>query len=51
MVEVEAPDMILEDVVALELEDALQKEVIIVLPFLTYQTDVIGQNLKITFAK
>jgi hypothetical protein len=51
MVEVEVPDMILEDVVAQELEDDHQKEVIIVLLFLTYQTDAIGQNLKITFDK
>jgi hypothetical protein len=51
MVEVEVPDMIPEDVVDLELEDAHPKEVTIVLLFLTYQTDAIGQNLKITFAK
>lgn len=51
MEEAEAQDMILEDAVDLELEDALPKEVIIELLFLIYRIDVIGRNLKITFAK
>jgi len=51
MEEVEVPDMILEDVVDLELEDDPLKEVIIVLLFLIYRTDAIGLNLKITFVK